>query len=57
MWFWQSLANDFFFREDMFSLNTDVDSGLNYSLRIWQLIDFFLCVSEQKAKQFLDTEF
>lgn len=57
MWFWQSLANDFFFREDMFSLNTDVDSGLNYSLRIWQLIEFFLCVSEQKAKQFLDTEF
>lgn len=57
MWFWQSLANDFFFREDVFSLNTDVDSGLNYSLRIWQLIEFFLCVSEQKAKQFLDTEF
>lgn len=57
MWFWQSLANDFFFREDVFSLNIDVDSGLNYSLRIWQLIDFFLCVSEQKAKQFLDTEF
>lgn len=57
MWFWQSLANDFFFREDVFSLNIDVDSGLNYSLRIWQLIDFFLCVSEQKAKQFLDTKF